>query len=165
MTAPIDLYTLLERCAALESEALSRLDPGIQAQAFPYVAISNDVYPFFTNSLPPLEIEGESQDIDKYTLRVPARLLVGHVNGGAKGEYERRLYEFIPQLVHYFNERDQLQSDAYESRADGVEYARIVSVTGLTRFSQSGTGIDDGQMGAAFTIEIVLYNPICQQYL
>lgn len=163
MTAPIDLYHLLERCAALESEALSRLDPSVQAQAFPYTVVNNDVYPYFTNSLPPMEIASDSEDIDEYTLRLPARLLVGHVNGGAKGEYEKALYTYVPQLVHYFNERETLQSASFPTRA-AVNFARVVSVSGLTRFSQSGTGADDGQMGVSFTIEINLYNPICQQY-
>lgn len=164
MTAPIDIVDLKKRCASLGSEALSALDPGVQAAAFPYNAVT-DVYPYFTFSLPPMEIAGDSEDLDEYTLRLPGRLLVGHVKGGAHGEYEGKLDMYVPQLVHYFNEREQLQSKEYRTRAAGVNYARVVNVSGLTRFSLSGTGMDDGQMGVSFTIEINLYNEICQQYL
>lgn len=168
MTAPIDLYHIVERCGALASEALSRLDPGIQAQAFPYTVVANDVYPFFTFSLPPMEIGADSQDIDTYVLRVPGRLIVGHKEGGAIGEYERKLYTYVPQLVHYFNEREMLQSETdenpFETRAN-IQYARITGVSGLTQFNLSGVGTEAGQMGVTFTVEINLYNEICQQYL
>lgn len=165
MTAPIDLYGLLERCAALASEALSRLDPGVQAQAFPYTVVANDVgFAWFTFSQPPFEIGADSQDIDAYTLRVPGKMIVGHNNGGALGEYEKRLYVYVPQLVHYFNEREMLQSDAYPTRAN-IQYARVTGVSGLTQFSQSGAGVEGGQLGVSFTVEISLYNEICQQYL
>jgi hypothetical protein len=164
MTAPIDLYHLKERCAALASEALSRLDPGVQAQAFPYTVVSNDVYPFFSFSQPPFEIGADSQDIDTYLLRLPGKLIVGHNNGGAIGEYERKLDVYTPQLAHYFNEREMLQSDTFPTRAN-IQYARITGVSGLTQFSQSGTGMEGGQLGVTFTVEITLYNEICQQYL
>jgi hypothetical protein len=164
MTAPIDLYHLLERCAALESEALSRLDPGIQAQGFPYTVIVNDVYPYFSNQAGQITVSNDSEDIDEYRLTVTARLIVGYVEGGAWGEYEKKLYVYIPQIIHYFNEREMLQSDAYETRAN-IYYARIVASSGITRFSVSGTGQDAGQIGATFTIEISLYNELCQQYL
>lgn len=165
MTAPIDLYHLLERCAALESEALSRLDPGIQAQGFPYTVISNDVYPYFSNQAGQMTIGNDSEDLDEYTVTVTARLIVGYIEGGAWGEYEKKLYTYIPQIIHYFNEREMLQSDAYPTRPDNVYHGRVVACSGITRFSMSGTGQDAGQIGATFTIEISLYNEICQQYL
>lgn len=165
MTEPIDIYNLLERCAALESEALSSLDPGVQAQAFPYSVINNDVYPYFTNQTGQMTIESDSEDVDEYTLTVNSRLIVGHTQGGAKGEYEGRLYEFIPQLIHYFNEREVLQSKTFKNRPSNINFARIVNVSALTLFRNSGTGQDGGELGVSFTIEINLYNPICQQYL
>ena len=58
-----------------------------------------------------------------------------------------------------------LQSETDKTRPYSVEYARVIACSGVTRFSMSGTGTDAGQIGATFTIEINLYNEICQTYL
>lgn len=165
MTEPIDIEEMMQRIAALESEALAYMDSDYaeEAIAYPFSLKQQAVYPYLTNQLAPWTMEDESQDINEYNFAVTGRLLIAAASSGVDGETERKTYHWLAQIIHYINEHEALQSEAYPTPMDGIDYARCRLGTGITRFNFSGLGPMIDEWGTAFTVEIRLYNPICQK--
>lgn len=159
----IDIQGLMDRCAALEKEALLALATPVTADAVPYFRHIQEATPYFTNRLDAFTIEGDSEDYDEVApVVVVIRLIIGHVTEGYVGESDARLHLYIPQILEYFNKRELLQSAAYPTALDHLVLARITSCTGYREFQNSGVG--GSQVGCEFRLEAQFIYRIEQAY-
>lgn len=154
------MQELMDRVAALESEALASLSPPVTADAVDRFFHTQSTYPYFVNRLGAITIEGDSEDLDVYTINVQMRLLIGHITEGYEGEVENRLQVYIPQVISYFNERQLLQSIAYSDALTDDIQARIVACTGHMIWQHSGSGSQ--LVGAEFTLQVSLTDELTQ---
>lgn len=159
----IDMQELMDRVAALETEALAALSPSVVANAVDRFFHVQPTYPYFVNRLGAMTIDDDSEDLDVYAVIVKMRLIIGHVTEGYEGEVENRLQLYIPQVITYFNERELLQSGTYTAALDDLTRARIVACTGFAVFQQSGIGSQ--LVGAEFDLRCELEESITQAYL
>ena len=158
----IDMQAIMDRVAALETEALATLSPSVQADAVDRFFHVQATYPFFVNRLGAMTIDGDSEDLDLYVVNVQMRLLIGKLTEGYEGEVENRLQLYIPQVITYMNERELLQSTTYPDALDDITRARVVACTGFAVFQQSG--VQASLVGAEFTLRVELEEAITQAY-
>lgn len=146
-----DINALLARVVLLEKAALAALATPKTADAVPYFFHTQETFPYFTNRVSGIVVEGDSEDFDVDTYQVTMRLVVGHVTEGYIGEPESNLYTYIPQIQTYFNERDGLvDGTTYTSHMDELHWARVTACSGLRVFQNAG--ISAQQVGAEFTL-------------
>lgn len=161
----IDMQALMDRIAALETEALAALSPSVEANAVDRFFHVQATYPFFVNRLGAITVDDDSEDFDVYTVNVQMRLLIGHLTEGYNGEVENRLQLYIPQIISYFNSRELLQSATYTEALDDLGLngrARITACTGFAVFQNSGVGTQ--LVGAEFTLQCELTEELTQAY-
>ena len=156
----LNMVELMDRVAALETEALAALSPSVSANAVDRFFHTQAAYPYFVNRLGAISIDADSEDFDVYTVNVQMRLLIGHITEGYEGEVENRLQLYIPQVITYFNEHEELQSATYTAALVDLDRARVVACTGFAVFQQSG--ISTSLVGAEFTLQCQLTEQITQ---
>ena len=162
------LTEILDRVVAIQLEAFTALS--VTADAVPYFFYTGEAFPYVTNRINDIGVEGyipgqEAEDIDQNNVFVTMRLIVGHITSGVDGERESDLYEFLPTLKTYFQEREMLQSAAYPLEMDGLlGGARIVPTGGGLRAFQNA-GIPVIQVGAELTLRVPCIEGIEQFYL
>lgn len=155
------LNELLERLVAIEVEALASI--GVTADAKPYFYHIQGAFPYFTNRVVDIPISDDgSQDEDVNSPVIVARLVLAHATEGYKGEPEDRLYEWLPVIKTYINQRMWLQSAAFPNRMDNLQSARVVNNGGLRVFQNEG--INATQIGAEIQIACILDEYIQQIY-
>lgn len=155
-----DLESLFLRLAALEKEALASLS--VSADAVPYFWHTQEFYPYWTNRLGAIEVDGDSEELDIYRVEVVARLLIGQVTDGVvRGENEARLQAYIPAVIQWINERELAQSAAYPTALDGLVRVRVTGCRGYTEFQSGSTA----QIGTEFTLACEFEQEIEQAYL
>ncbi len=159
---PIDYNELLARCAALQIEALASLSSPVAADAKPYFIHTQESFPYFTNRVGGDEIGFDSQDFDRDDLTVIMRLVVGHITEGYVGEPESNLYDWIPEIKTYFNERELLQSVAYPTAMLGLIESRVSGHNGFRVFQNTGLGAT--QVGTEITLSCQFDESIDQAY-
>lgn len=143
---------MLLRLVAIEKEASTALF-GRSYDAYPYFFVAAEKAPYWTNRLASLPITDDGSEVeDVYAPVFIARVIMGNVTSGMKGEREYELYELIPYFVEYVNARELLQSAAYPARPDDMFRARCFEVAGFRIFENSGTGTQ--QYGTEFQIRI-----------
>jgi hypothetical protein len=136
------LTELLNRVVALQKEAMTSI--GISADAVPYFWHAQESFPYFTNRIADLSVSGDgSEDIDFNQPTVIMRLVVAHISEGYRGQAEQKLYEYLPVVKTYIQQRSNwLQTDAglYVTRMDGLQSARITNGGGLRILENTGVG-------------------------
>ena len=132
------LNELLSRVAALQIEAMASIN--VSADAKPYFYHTNEGFPYFTNRVADgLVGDTGSQEFDANSPLVIMRLVVAHLTEGYKGEPEYRLYEWLPVVKSYIQERSEwLQSAAYPARFENLQSARIVNGGGFRALENTG---------------------------
>lgn len=159
----IILQEILERLAAIEVEALASLSPAVTADAKPYMIHSQEAFPYFVNRVGNVGIESDSHDIDVYEVELVARLVVGHMTEGYRGEPESALYTYLPAVMEAINARELLQSATYTTALTGLMEARVSSSTGLRIFETAG--IQARQVGTEITVVCTFDDDLTQLYL
>lgn len=159
----IILQEALDRLAAIEVEALADLTPPITADAKAYAIWQQEAFPYVTHRVGPLSVESDSQDFDAVEVEVVARLVVGHLTEGYRGQPESVLYACIPALIEAINARELLQSNLYPDALDGLVGARCTGSSGLRVFETAG--IQARQVGTEFTIVLQFTDDLTQLYL
>lgn len=157
------LQDALERLAAIEVEALAGLTPPIDADAKPFSIWSQEAFPYFTHRTGGITVEPDSQDIDLYEVEVVARLVIGHVTEGYRGQSDERLNTWIPVIMNAINARELLQSAAYPVALVGLIGARCTFCTGQRVIETAG--VQARQVGTEFTIVLQFADGLTQEYL
>lgn len=159
----IDIEGLVNRLGAIEIEALAALTPAVTADAVPRFFHAQEAFPYFTHRVGNITVSSNSESFDVYTVPVIARLVVGHIDAGYKGQNETKLYQYIPQVLDTLNSREYLQSETYTAAMPHLRSARVATISGFSAFRN--TGINAVQVGTEFTVEAELINQIEQRYL
>jgi hypothetical protein len=159
----IILQLALERLAAIEKEALADLTPTVVADAKAYMIHSQEAFPYFTNRVGTVAVESDSHDIDAYEVEIIARLVVGHLTEGYRGQPESALYAYLPVVIEAINARELLQSHVYPAALDGLVGARVVGSSGLRIFETAG--IQARQVGTEITVVCTFADDLAQLYL
>lgn len=159
----IILQLALDRLAAIEVEALADLTPTVAADAKAYMIHSQEAFPYFTNRVGVISIEPDSHDIDDYEVEIIARLVVGHLTDGYRGQPESALYTYLPAVIEAINARELLQSDSYPAALDGLVGARVTGSSGLRIFETAG--IQARQVGTEITVVCTFADDLTQLYL
>lgn len=159
----IILQEVLERLAAIEVEALADLSTPVTADAVPYMIHSQEAFPYFTNRVGVIDIESDSHDLDSYEIEIVARLVVGHLTDGYRGQPESALYTYLPAVIEAINARELLQSDSYPAALDGLIGARATGASGLRIFQTAG--IQAQQVGTEITVICTFADDLTQLYL
>lgn len=130
---------LLNRCVALELEAMASI--GVSADAKAWFFHVQESFPYFTNRIAANQIGDDgSQDEDVNNPLVIARLIVGHITEGYRGQPESKLYEWGPIVKTWINRRQWLTSAAYPLRMNDIRSARVIDAGGFRAFQDSGIG-------------------------
>lgn len=161
----INVVELMARMVAQEKAAMLALATPVTADAVPYFWHSQEAFPYFTNRVAPITVEQDedSEDIDVYTYDIIARLVIGHVTSGYKGEPDANLQTYIPHLIEYLNERELLQTAAYPLALDNLTRARVTGSNGYAVFNNQAIGLPT-QVGTEFTVRCEFTYEIRQQY-
>lgn len=154
---------LLNRVVAMQKEVMASLTPPVRADAVPRFYYTGEAFPYFTNRIADTPIGDDgSEDTDLNQPVVIMRLVVGHITEGYKGQPEARLYEWLPVIKTWFNERMWLQSAAYPLRMDNLQSARVTNNGGLRVFENAGIAAQ--QVGAEIQFQCVFYESIEQEF-
>lgn len=156
----IDLNDLLARVCALDKEAM--LTIGVTADAVPYFFHTQESFPYFTHRISDDTVDDDSQDFDRDTYNVVIRLVIGHATEAYVGEPESLLYDAIPVIKEYFNEREELQSAAFATAMRNLIEARVIGSSGFRVFQNAG--ISAQQVGTEFTLQCGFDETIDQAY-
>lgn len=161
------LTVILDRVVAIQKEAMTA--QSVTADAAPYFFFTGEAFPYFTNRIDDIGVTGyiegqEAEDIDLNMVVVVMRFVVGHITSGAAGERESDLYEYLPGIKTYFQEREMLQSAAYPFEMDGILGARVFPSGGGLRAFQNA-GITVVQVGSELRLAVRCIEGIEQVYL
>lgn len=153
--ATIDLTETLDRIVLIEKEALAALTPSVTADAVPRFFHVQESFPYWTNRIVNQTVTSDSEEMDDDNFTLIARLIIGHITSGYKGQPENNLYTYISQFKTYLNAREGLQTEQTSGPdlSDWQRYllrARVVSATGLRAFDNAG--IQALQVGTEFNI-------------
>lgn len=161
---PTYMTELLARCVAIQKEAMASIS--VTCGAVPYFFYPGTKGPYFTNRIvdvPVITDGSETEDLNQAT--VIMRLVIGHITESYHGEPESRLYEWLPVVKTYFQERMWLQTATgiYTTRMDNLlPPSRITNSGGLRAFENAG--INQTQVGAELTLSCTFYEHIEQVY-
>lgn len=159
----IDIQSALDRLCAIEKLALASLSTPVTADAVPYMIHQQESFPYFTHRVGPVSLDGDSQDIDVYEVEIVARVVVGHIQEGYRGQPEGTLYTYIPALIEAINARELLQSPTYTTALVSLVGARVSSCAGLRIFETAG--IQARQVGTEITVVCNFEDDLTQVYL
>jgi len=139
--ASFDLDAAMTRLVAMEKEALAAITTNVDAVTyFPY---EQDGFPYWTNRLtiaPPSWKSGEFVD---YVFSITGRLVVAHLTEGYRGEGITKIYQYIPEVLDYFDNRPFLTSTSYPTELDDVSPdngLEIVDIIGPAAYRNDGIG-------------------------
>jgi hypothetical protein len=157
---PTYLTDLLNRVVALQKEAMTAI--GVTADAKPRFYYTSESFPYFTNRIADIPISDDgSEDLDLNQPVVIMRFVIAHLTSGYKGEPEARLYEWLPHVKTYLQQRTNwLQSAAYPARMDNLQSARVVNGGGLRVFENAG--VNALQVGAELQLQCIFDESIEQ---
>lgn len=163
MTLPID--ETASRIIAIAKEAVAGIKP---SDGVTYFYHEQEAFPYFTLRLSGFDsagygerVETEEMDTDIFTFTL--RFVIGHITQGYVGENDDLLYDVIPAVKSYFNQRNLLQSASYPTACRYLIEARCNSNIGYRVFQNSGTPVL--QVGTEFTIRCEFNENIEQAYL
>lgn len=160
MTSP-DINEALARVCAIQVAALATLS--VSADAKPYFYHFQESFPYFTNRIGELTLADDgSEDYDRDTYPIIMRLVVAHITEGFVGEIDDRLYDYIPLIKTYFNEREWLQSATYTTAMTSLIRARVTACSGWRAFQNAG--VSGFQVGTEFTLTCEFDETIVQAY-
>lgn len=149
------LTQLLERIAAIQTEAVSPIMPVV---AVPYSLYVQSDYPYFTNRLSEEQDAHIAADAEEERYTIVMRLVIGHLKDTHHGVDERILYEIIPAVNAAFRGKHWLQTDA-DSGAIPEMNADPVSLTGNSgiRFFTSPLVRDAYIVGVEWRLTVAFY--------
>lgn len=147
--ATIDLNEALERLVAIEKEA--SLSVGIRTSAVPRFLFTQETGDYWTNRIGNIAMSEPAEEFDNYEVDAIVRFTVGARSSGLGGDVEKSLYRIIEAFIQFLNAREGLQSETYKTTQDDLEWARVVSCTGLvTDVGNSGVQV----VGTEFTVRL-----------
>ena len=138
---------LLDRFVAIEKEAIAVLTPSAPpCDAFPRWFAASERFPYWTNALAsqPKDYGADafSDEGATYPVVVWAKLVIGHVTTGLRGEVDERFLTWLPQLVEYFEARKWLQSAAFDVPMDYLEAADYLDARFVPKGPPAPSGAD-----------------------
>lgn len=161
---PTYMTELLDRCVALQKEAMASIS--VACDAKPYFFHWQEKGPYFTNRIPTMGIAtdgSEVEDLNQPT--VIMRLVIGHLTESYRGIPESKLYEWMPVVKTYFQQRMWLQTATgpYAERMENLlPPSRIVNIGAIGPLNSAG--INQIQVGCEFALSCTFYEHIEQVY-
>lgn len=164
MAIRYDLNDIMNRIAAMETEALSTTSLAINA--VPYWPYQQETLPYLCNRINAMDVDRDTLQareivIDRWQIEM--MLIIGHFGEGYHGELPSRVYAaYVPTLMDYFEDRRELvtvdnieyrTSPAFLWRADGG--AIITGAPGGLR-TINNAGIQGTQHYIGFILEVPL---------
>jgi hypothetical protein len=167
MAATIDLQGLMNRIVALEIEGMAALTTPVTCDAVPYFFHQQEGVPYWINRLGNysfLAADEWGEEVDAFVYPVTARLVIGHISGGYKGENDSNLQLYVPQMVEWFNEHENLHTatTGLTTSLDHLIRCRTEAGIAFGIFENRATGTP--QVGAEFNLEAYFVYEIVQQY-
>lgn len=160
----VDLTDILNRICALEQEGMLAASPSVGCKAVPRFIYTQEDFPYWTNRVAQMTADDDSQDFRVYEYDITARLVIGHVTQGYRGQNDALLQAWLPHMIQWFDERELLQSTTY---ADAPETpllrATVVGMLGFREFMNNSIG-QTIQVGAEITIRCRFEEAITQAY-
>lgn len=149
----VDLNELLTRVGEIQAAALAALATPIVADSKPYFIYTQESFPYITQRIGDIQIDFDSEDMDRYVVTVISRLVIGHATAGYMGINESDLYRCIPAIIHAINDDEGLVSTSYPAHMTQLIEAtenRMRSCAGFRVFMDGGLK-DVKQVGTEFT--------------
>lgn len=160
--AGLDLTSAFTRVVAMQKEIMT--DLGETADAVPYFYHVQESFPYWTNRISNILIEDDgSEDFDRDTYIIVMRLIIGHLTEAFHGEVDAKLYNWIPEIIYFFNAREGLQSDSDTTWLNNLIRARVTSCIGFQIFQDSGLQVN--QIGTEFNLTCQFDETIIKAYL
>jgi hypothetical protein len=150
------LTDVLNRVVEIEKE-ISAVDGG---NAVPYFWYRQDVFPYWTNRIGDITIEDAGHGEQIWTITLTMRLVIAHLTSGYAGENEDMLYRYIPDVLSFFREHPQLQSQTIDDGLDHVMDAFIGSCRGYSVFANSPAQ----QIGTEFELSFQMAVHYTEEY-
>lgn len=151
----VDAQALLQRVSDLQKAALG-------FDSVPFLFHVQGTYPFWTNRVDRISVDGDSEDFELYGYDIIMRLVIAHITEGVEGERESDLYSYIPAVIEYFNSRALLLDDTFTTELLGLVRASIVDCRGFAIFAQAG--INTQLIGTEFTLRCQYEIEVMQVY-
>lgn len=144
---------LLNRCVALELEAMTSI--GVSADAKAWFFHTQGSFPYFTNRIAANSVTNDGSEVyDFNNPLVIVRFVVAHITEGYRGQPESKLYEWGPIIKTYIQRRMWLTSVAYPLRMNNLRQADVINNGGFGAFQDSGIGTI--QVGREFQIQCIV---------
>ena len=170
MAATLNLQDMMNRIVALEIEGMAALPTPVTCDAVPYFFHQQEGIPYWINRLGNYTFANVGEDewgeeIDAIVYPVTARLVIGHITQGYKGENDGNLQVYVPHMVEWFNEHENLRTatTGLTTSLDHLIRCRTEAGIAFGIFENRTTGVP--QVGAEFTLEAYFNYEITQQYL
>ena len=165
---PVDVQSMMNRYAQLEIEGMAALSSPVTADAVPFFFHSQEGVPYWVNRMGTFEldrVEDEwGEEVDTILVENTARLVIGHLTSGYKGENDANLQLYVPHMIEYFNEHENLRTTTtYTTSLDHLIRARCTGGIAYGVFENRTLGIQ--QVGAEFNLRAEFAIEITQQYL
>lgn len=152
--ANYDLGALMDRLVEMEKESITSLADGVDAVSyFPY---EQESFPYWTNRIRGMVPGYLAQDTAHYPFQIAARLVIGHLTEGYKGEVQTKAYDYIPAVTSYFKDRPGMNSNAHLTQMDDIFMDfELVDIVGPIAFQNSGIGVLQVGVEFIFTLPII----------
>lgn len=153
--ANYDLSALMTRLVEMEKESIASVATnGVDAVSyFPY---EQDDFPYWTNRIRGMAPDYLAQDTAHYPFQIAARLVIGHLTEGYKGEVLTKAYEYIPAVTSYFKDKPGMNSIASPTQMDDIfTDFEFTDVVGPVAFQNSGIGVLQVGVEFIFTLPII----------
>lgn len=166
---PPDIASMMNRYAQLEKEGMAALASPVTVDAVPFFFHQQEGCPYWINRMGNFELESTTdeewgEEIDAQVYLVTARLVIGHLTSGYKGENDANLQLYVPHMVEYFNEHENLRTTTtYTTSLDHLIRSRCTGGIAYGVFENKAIGIQ--QVGAEFNLRAEFAIEIVQQYL
>lgn len=148
--ANYDLGALMDRLLEMEKEAV---DESSGVAYFPY---EQESFPYWTNRIVGMTPDYVAQDIAHYPFRIAARLVLGHLTEGYKGELILSAYDHIAAVTAYFKDRPGMNSNAHTTQMEDIfTDFELVDVIGPAAFRNDGIGNTQVGIEFIFTLPVI----------
>jgi len=156
--ATIDLNEALLRICEIEKEAT--LSINVRSSAVPRFLFTQETGDYWTNRIGNIAMTYPADEFDNYEVDLIARFTVAARSSGLGGDIEKSLYQVMEVFIQFLNASEGLQSTLYPTTQDDLEWARVVSCTGLV-MDTGNSGVQ--VVGTEFTVRLT-YRIANEQY-
>ena len=147
----------MTRLLQIEKDSVSGI---VTADGVTYYPYQQETLPYWTNQITGLDYVREwGEDIEVRVYTIQARLILAHTTQDYRGETASRVYEIIPAVQNYIEDRRFLNSTVDTDPLDGVfegQGFHGAEITAVNVGQLVNAGLPTGQIAVIFTIRLPL---------